>query len=260
MDCISLQNTLQQLTFLDGTYRRACRLCKLTLFLLSLYLYAWANTFPVVFAQDEQPAATPLQEPSPSNESIPFGSSQQAPSVENPAEQQAEDEQVPEPPRLTAEETMRMIRQLGSNRFEERDTAYQRLILEGKSFEEMLDQLAEQVSSARKDPEIDWRIRDILGILHRPPLVGYEWQISFPNKPDNVSLTAKNLNFLEDGTFTYQGGGSRTAWSFEKETLKFSYNGGYATYVGKFVDAETIEGKADNIKGKSWHWRLQRIK
>lgn len=71
------------------------------------------------------------------------------------------------------------------------------------------------------------------------------------------------LTFYENGKFTNHNPRSQTPddeiWSVEGNQLTFSFNSGYATYIGTISnDGNQIAGTAHNKNGHKWSWTATR--
>lgn len=165
--------------------------------------------------------------------------------------------------KLSLNEIRHLIEQLGDESFAEREQAHRELSEQGEYILFKFDEIIEEIAEASKDPEVFWRVEAIRRELTRSAFENSRWRLTYTEKRNDLSLKEKSIIFLANKSFDYikDGAGREPAnnseWSSaDNNQLTFSFNNRYAVYEGKRVSAKVIEGVANNIRGKTWKWRL----
>jgi hypothetical protein len=170
------------------------------------------------------------------------------------------------PAQVPLDDVRALVGQLGSDQFHLREQAQAKLLDLGEGLLPLLEQL-----DPPTDNEVKWRlhfVRRHLEQLRRRreagPMVGTRWHVTFSDEVKAThSLREKTLTFNDDFTFSYAGPNDNRDETWEPVdadgVFRFHYNEKYATYEGRFVDGDTMQGTAHNKNGRSWTWTAKRV-
>lgn len=154
----------------------------------------------------------------------------------------------------------KLIGQLNAPKYRDRQRAQQALIDLGPRLIEILDglELPDVV-------EIQVRLNRIRAYIGQRGITANTWTlVCRPLEGQSLNLKqSREIRFFDDGTFKQIGtsSSSERTWSMDEDSdaIVLSFNRGYATYRGQFVDDTRIIGTAENIKGKKWRFTLKRL-